>query len=147
MRTHSIYLVSAILVLCPNLSAQWVKTAGPDSGNVGAIAVSGTDVFVGTGFTFFGVHGAKGIFRTTDNGASWTAANSGLTDTCVFSLAVGGTNILAGTLCDGVFRSTDNGTSWTATSLKSALVTSFAASPAPGGAGATNLFAGSPGPT
>ena len=140
MRTHSIYLSFAIIVLCPHMSAQWVETAGPDSGDVGALAVSGTDVFVGTGFAFFGVHGAKGIFRTTNNGASWTAANSGLTDTCVYSLAVSRTNLFAGTLCGGVFRSTDNGTSWTATSLTSAFVTSFAVS-------GTNLFAGSPGPT
>ncbi|MBP1655419.1 MAG: BNR/Asp-box repeat protein [Bacteroidetes bacterium] len=147
MTTQFICLALVIVLLCPCVPAQWVQTTGPGGGNIGAIAVSGTNVFVGTGFPFFGVHNAGGVFRTTDDGASWTAANSGLTDMCIGSLTVspasdgaGGVNLFAGTLCGGVLRSTDNGTSWTATSLTSAFVTSFAVS-------GTNLFAGSPGPT
>ena len=53
-----------------------------------------------------------GIFRTTDNGATWSAANDGLTDTyisCFGFDAFGG--VMAGTL-NGVFRSTDQGDSW-----------------------------------
>lgn len=52
------------------------------------------------------------MFLTTNNGANWTAVNSGLTNTKVRSLSVLGNNLFAGTYGDGVFRSTDNGANW-----------------------------------
>jgi hypothetical protein len=70
-----------------------------------ALAVSGTNLFAGT----FG----GGVFLSTNNGTSWTAVNTGLTNLYVFALAVSGTNLFAGTYYGGVFRSTNNGTSWT----------------------------------
>ncbi len=147
MNTQCICLGLVIVLLCPRVSAQWVQTCGPGGGEVGAIVVSGTDVFVGTGFPLFGIHDAGGVFRTTNDGASWSAVNSGLADMVVSSLAafpasngITGTYLFAGTLCGGVFRSTDNGQSWIATGLTSAFVRSFAVS-------GTYLFAGTPGHT
>ncbi len=52
---------------------------------------------------------------TTNSGANWTAANSGLTNTDVRALVFSGSNLLAGTGGGGVFRSTNSGSSWTAT--------------------------------
>ena len=69
----------------PSPSGDWVQTSGPTGGAVFAMAVSGTRVFAGT---------AGGVFRSTDNGATWTAVNSGLTNQIILSLAVGG--VLAG---------------------------------------------------
>ena len=147
MTTQFICLALVIVLLCPCVPAQWVQTTGPGGGNIGAIAVSGTNVFVGTGFPFFGIHDAGGVFRTTNDGVSWSAVSSGLADMVVSSLAAfpasdgtSGTYLLAGTLCGGVFRSTDNGESWAATGLTSAFVKSFAVS-------GTYLFAGTPGHT
>jgi ligand-binding sensor domain-containing protein len=54
----------------------------------------------------------KGVFLSTDNGASWTQVNGGLTAAGVYSLAASGTNLFAGTI-DGVFLSTDDGGTWT----------------------------------
>lgn len=56
-----------------------------------------------------------GIFRSEDRGHRWTAANHGLTDPFILSLAVGqdGT-VYAGTFRGGVFRSRDRGKSWAA---------------------------------
>jgi len=71
-----------------------------------ALAVSGVNLFTGT---------MGGVFRSTDEGASWTAANSGLPGNPVNALAVKGTSLFAGT-DNGPFRSTDNGASWTAVS-------------------------------
>ena len=68
-----------------------------------AFAVSGTNLFAGT----YG----DGVFLSTNNGASWTAVNNGLTDLYVWALAVSGTNLFAGTYGSGVFLSTNNGTS------------------------------------
>ena len=66
---------------------------------------SGTNLFAGTMY--------GGVFLSTNNGTSWTAVNTGLTNTNVNALAVAGTNLFAGTYGGGVFLSTNNGTSWT----------------------------------
>ncbi|MCX6252127.1 MAG: hypothetical protein NTX61_15440 [Bacteroidetes bacterium] len=62
-------------------------------------------IFIGTAF--------NGIFRSTDNGATFTGISNGLTTQSVwcFDLLTGDV-ILAGT-DDGIFRSTDNGDNWT----------------------------------
>jgi hypothetical protein len=76
---------------------------------VGAFAVSGTNLFVGTD---------SGVFRSTNNGTSWSEANTGLPkNTYVGAFAVNGKNLFAGTWGtwgDGVFLSTNNGMNWTA---------------------------------
>ena len=70
---------------------------------------------------------------------SWTAVNSGLTNSFVNTLAASGANLFAGT-GGGVFLSTNNGTSSTTvnTGLTNNLVGSLAVSD-------TNLFAGTVG--
>jgi len=61
-----------------------------------------------------------GVYRSTDNGDSWTLTNIGLTSTDVAALAVNGSNyhVFAGTHSimgkgGGMFRSTDSGDTWT----------------------------------
>ncbi len=76
--------------------------------DVPALAVSGANIYAGTGN---GEDGG-GVFLSTDNGNGW--ANLGLKDTYVISLAVSGTNIYAGTYGSGIFLSTNNGANWTA---------------------------------
>jgi uncharacterized protein (TIGR03437 family) len=83
----------------------WLRAAGLDS-SVSYFAASGTTLFAGTY--------EDGVFRSTDNGQNWTAANTGLTNLSIWALAVNGTNVFAGTEGGGVFRSTDNGQNWTA---------------------------------
>jgi len=107
---------------------------------VNCFAVIGTYLFAGTGTNLF--EGGGGVFLSTDGAAHWTAANTDLTDVngipfTVYSLAVFGTNLLAGTLGGGVRVSTNNGTGWTAanTGLTLSFVKAFAVS-------GTNLFAG-----
>ncbi len=53
-----------------------------------------------------------GVFRCTNDGSSWVAVNSGLTDTLVKALAMSGPNLFAGTDSGGVFLSTNFGNSW-----------------------------------
>ena len=53
------------------------------------------------------------MFRSIDHGTSWSAANLGMTHANVYSLAVSGANLFAGTNSNGVFLSTDDGTTWT----------------------------------
>lgn len=75
-----------------------------DTIEISNITVSGNNLFAGTYF--------NGIFCSTDNGAQWSAVNTGLTSTWVHSLAVSGTNLFAGTSEGGIFHSTNNGISW-----------------------------------
>jgi photosystem II stability/assembly factor-like uncharacterized protein len=64
-------------------------------------------------FLFAGTYN-DGVFRSNDNGVSWTALRTGLpTNLYVSSLDINGTSILAGTL-NGIFLSTDNGDTWNA---------------------------------
>jgi len=69
--------------------------------------------------------------------AQWEQVNNGLTNPNVYSMAVSGTMLFAGTMGGGVFRSTDNGDSWIAvnTGLSNLLIQSLAVS-------GVNLFAG-----
>ena len=90
--------------------AQWVHTNLPDSDAVNCFAVSGSNIFAGTHI---------GVFLSSNNGTSWTAVDSGLTNPYINALAVSGTNLFAGAgelnrADGGVFLSTNNGTSWTA---------------------------------
>ena len=106
----------------------WEQTSGPSGGAVWSLAVSGTNLFVGTA--------DSGLFRSTDQGTSWTKVNPSLTNlgTGVWVL---GTNLFTGT-GGGVFLSTNNGTSWTAANTGLPSTNSVFALVVSG----TNLFAG-----
>ncbi len=68
------------------------------------IIIKDTIIFVGT---------SKGIFSTSNNGESWSEMNNGLTNLDVYSLAIYGSNILAGTASGCIFQSSNNGENWT----------------------------------
>jgi hypothetical protein len=122
------FFASVVLFGAQSLQAQWIQTNGPSGGGVTCFAVDGSNLFAGT---------YNGVFLSTNNGTSWTAVNTGLTNTIVLSLAVNGSNLFAGTDGGGVFFSTNDGASWTAvnTGLTNTIVLSLAVS-------ASNLFAG-----
>jgi hypothetical protein len=69
------------------VKAQWTPTSGPVGGVIQVLCAAGSGIFAGTS--------VGGVFRSTDNGTSWTPVNSGLTDPYVMSLAVSGNNIFA----------------------------------------------------
>lgn len=69
-----------------------------------SIAESGGQLLVGT----FGA----GVYASSDNGASWSTRNSGISNFTVTSLAVTTTSVFAGTLQNGVYASGDNGATW-----------------------------------
>ena len=58
-----------------------------------------------------------GVFKSTDAGGTWAAANTGLTNLIVHALAIDPTapaTLYAGTYSGGVFKSTDAGGTWAA---------------------------------
>jgi hypothetical protein len=87
--------------------------------NVSSLAVSGSNIFSAISGNSSGTHGGD-VFLSTNNGASWTPADSGLPspsdgNNAIFALAAAGENIFAATGVKSgftVYRSTNNGTNW-----------------------------------
>ena len=91
-----------LLLLLPAvvLQAQWKQLAvGSPGGGLWAVAVAGSNVFAGT---------AGGIFKSTNNGATWTNVSNIYT----LCFTVKGSEIFAGTEDNGVIVSSDNGETW-----------------------------------
>ncbi|HMZ22283.1 MAG TPA: BACON domain-containing carbohydrate-binding protein, partial [Blastocatellia bacterium] len=68
----------------------------PANLNVQALATNGALVFAGSVY---------GVFRTSDDGATWEQINAGLTDTFATALTLSGDDLIAGTIKGGVFLS------------------------------------------
>ena len=110
-----------LTVFCvPSLRAQWIQTSGPFTCPMvyGIAAIPN-----GTHATKLFAATESGVWRSTDNGVSWTASTSGLKSFSVHSIAVapngaGGINIFAGTRWRGLHISTDDGVTWGAISLE-----------------------------
>lgn len=81
----------------PNNGESWTAT-GLMVNSVWSLAVSGTNIFAGV-YAWDG-----GVFLTTNNGTSWSAASTGLKNTIVWSFAVSDTYLFAGTEGGGVWR-------------------------------------------
>ena len=121
IHSFAIVCIEILMFAFHGASAQWVQTNGPWGGDIHAFAVSGSTILAGTD--------ASGVFISTNDGTSWTAADSGLTADCVQSLAASDSTIWAGT-STGVFCSINNGTDWVAVNsgLTNTLVTFLAVS-------------------
>ena len=92
---------------------------GLDNTNISALAVNANDTL------FAGSSGGKsGIFRSIDNGNSWSQVASGIT---VYAITIDQDgHIYAGGYYSGVWNSTDGGDTWSPTSLTGATVGTLA---------------------
>ena len=97
-----------LLSIIPSKSqTQWVETNGPYEASVCSFAAIGSFIFAGT-------IGA-GIYRSTDNGVTWTPSNGGMTSVYTLCLAASGNNLYAGSAtAQGISLSTDSGKTWQA---------------------------------
>ncbi|MCX6163489.1 MAG: T9SS type A sorting domain-containing protein [Ignavibacteriae bacterium] len=94
----------------------WNLTLTTDA--IVSLAVSGSTVYAG-GYD-------DGVFRSTNNGSTWTQTS--LTGQCINALSISGSNIYAGTINNGVYISTNVGVNWTKTSLGNHNIWSLASS-------------------
>jgi hypothetical protein len=82
-------------------------------GSIGALAVQGADLFVGTG-NFDGCRGTYSngnVFLSADNGANWIRSDLGLSSVPVLALAANGNDLFL-TTYQGIFLSSDQGSDW-----------------------------------
>jgi photosystem II stability/assembly factor-like uncharacterized protein len=116
-----------LFVLLSSLSAQhapWEKTGGPPGLTVTVIYKANNIVYAGTD--------TQGIYKSTDDGLNWAAANNGIDRARISDVIASGGNLLAAasSSCssfNNVFKSTDNGSTWSPTSgLGDKIVEAFA---------------------
>lgn len=118
---------SFLLSLCAysaTLANQWQEMAGPPGLKVNVI-------YKANGFVYAGTDNF-GLYRSADDGITWSAANAGLERAKVRDVVAGDGIVLmavTSTTCSSViniYRSTDNGTTWTPTSgLAGRVITSL----------------------
>ena len=110
---------------------------GPGTASISSLAVDPTTpgtLYVSTGGLYKAQHVSDSVFKSTDDGRTWSAASAGLPDpVVVWALAVDPTTmpsrLYAGTGA-GLFRSTNAGRTWSAASTGRVL--SSATRPTPG---------------
>jgi photosystem II stability/assembly factor-like uncharacterized protein len=111
VRTRGPYVVAnselGRLFVSNDRGATWRKIDPAQHGNmsVRCLASNAKSFFAGTW--------GAGVYRSDDNGATWTSANQYLTDQYIVSLSVCDTVVYAGST-DNVFQSRDNGARWIA---------------------------------
>lgn len=99
---NSIVLLFSLIFLTAfiiPLEAQWKQLNVGQPGEVHTVDTIGNNVFAGT---------SAGIYRSTDQGATWINVSSYYAR----CFAAKGSEIFAGTYLNGVVRSTDGGTTW-----------------------------------
>ncbi|MBL0048898.1 MAG: T9SS type A sorting domain-containing protein [Bacteroidetes bacterium] len=97
--------------LSSNQGNSWIAMNGaansslPNASQVYTLAVVGSDLFAGLSI--------NGIYRSSNNGFSWTAANNGIpTNYAVKSIVANGSYLFAGSYGGGILRSNNNGSQW-----------------------------------
>ena len=123
-------LLSLLFLIVSSLNAQhapWEKTAGPPGLKVNVIYNANNILYAGTD--------TQGVYKSTDNGLNWIAANNGIERVLVNDLTSLGGNLLVAAASranecpalNNVFKSTDNGVTWNATTgLSGKIARSFA---------------------
>ena len=103
---HNYTIILALIIsvlLSVSAFSQWVHVSGLGGGGTKGMAIKGTNIFIGT---------EMGVYKSTDNGASWTAVNNNLPETLIWDLYVYGNKLYACTGGVGFFRTTDDGANW-----------------------------------
>ena len=93
-----------MLALANFTNAQWQQANGPRGGLASCYASDDDEIYAGTNY--------GGLFRSTNEGASWTACNNGLTALNITALSTDNETVYIGNGTNGLYRSTDDGQSW-----------------------------------
>ncbi|MEO8513436.1 MAG: T9SS type A sorting domain-containing protein [Ignavibacteria bacterium] len=113
MRKVLLILLISYTLLNVSGFCQWVPvTNGMGNISVNTFTYKENNLFAGTGSYASNTYG---VFLSTDFGSTWSQTS--MNTNHVFSLAVIGNNIVAGTNLGGIYISTNNGISWSQTNF------------------------------
>lgn len=107
-RRSLLFMLFPMLSILPRAEAQWTQASIPVALHAPVFTTIGSSVFLGLGTT------GGGIFRTVNNGATWSLADSGVagvTAGWITGMSSVDGFLFAGTT-DGLLRSADSGKSW-----------------------------------
>jgi len=106
-----VLLLTTIILSYNELRSQatFTQTTGPGGAFVSSFVVKGSDIYVGTEGA--GPPGG-GLYKSSDNGATWTFLEPTSSPGTIWSLATKGNYVFAGSN-SGVSRSGDDGNTWT----------------------------------
>ena len=118
MKNFSLSIVFVLIVILFSsfeIKAQWTQVARANGYPVWSLVSVDSNVFAG--INDYNNQGHGGMYRSTDDGETWSAVDSGLVkndqDTIsILHLAAMGNIIIAGSATDGIFISTNNGDNW-----------------------------------
>ncbi len=97
-------LLATLCILLPDTArADFVVSKGTEGRFIRVLVAGGSAVYAGTD---------KGVYRSTDTGATWSLAGTGGVNLQVMSMAASGTTVVAGFLDSGVAVSSDGGNTW-----------------------------------
>ena len=121
-----LWLIVAAALMPPSAHAQWFPTAGPGHAGITTFLQSGGVLYAGTN--------TSGTYRSSNDGADWTAANGSLEGASVNCLAEADGFLFAGlqpggVSPGGVFRSSDGGVSWSHAGMNGRSVLSLLGAP------------------
>lgn len=96
-------IILGLTLAAPTALAQFQRTRGPDGGYVKTLAAKGSRLFAQVNGT---------VYRSSDQGGSWTETRTGMGTAEADGLAVFGDALIAGSFGEGIYRSTDDGEHW-----------------------------------
>lgn len=104
MKRHFLFIFLVYLI-SQNIFSQWIQTGGPNGGYTNEIVKSGSFLVLNAG--------NGGIYRSIDNGSSWTLSNAGLPCNLSVQGLVEHNGVLYVSISrSGIYMSTNNGGSW-----------------------------------
>ena len=108
-----------------DLGRAWSTVSGlPEQAEVQAITACGPHFFLAA---FDPATGRNVMYRSTDDGGTWTSVGVGFPAAAALSMASNGTSIYAGFRGVGVYVSRDDGRVWTSTGLPTSSIISLSA--------------------
>ena len=116
IQLHKLILLLLTMVCLLSVQAEavkWIPATGPALGPI----VRSVVIDQGAPNILYAGTEVGGLYKSKDNGVSWTAMNTGLTNLNIYSVAIDQTTpstLYAGTNGGGLFKSTDSGVNWAA---------------------------------
>ena len=117
--------IIGLILIAPSLRAQnqWTPTNGPWGGIVACVAVdqSNGTIFVGAPYAY--------VYRSTNNGATWTQVKSGMWNSITYALHIDQNHRIYAGGYGGVAISSNNGDTWNQSGLQSKLTYAIVVDP------------------